>query len=60
MNARSEDNSEIRATFRLKWLGNSQFYVRDIGSVRNRLCARDHIVRQDGKRAVLVYLTEDG
>ena len=53
MNASPQKISEI-ADFPVKVAGNSTIYVRDIASVRNGFSPQTNIVRQDGKRGVLI------
>jgi multidrug efflux pump subunit AcrB len=59
MNASPKTIPEI-ADFPIKVIGNSTVYVRDIGSVRNGFGPQTNIVRQDGRRGVLLSILKAG
>jgi multidrug efflux pump subunit AcrB len=59
MNASPKTIPEI-ADFPIKVVGNSTIYVRDIGSIRNGFSPQTNIVRQDGRRGVLISILKAG
>jgi multidrug efflux pump subunit AcrB len=59
MNASPKTIPEI-ANFPIKVIGNSTLYIRDIGNVRNGFSPQTNIVRQDGKRGVLLSILKAG
>ena len=59
MNASPQTIPEI-ADFPVKVSGNSTIYVHDVASVRNGFSPQTNIVRQDGKRGVLVTILKAG
>ncbi len=59
MNASPQTIPEI-SDFPVKVAGSSTIYVHDIASVRNGFAPQTNIVRQDGKRGVLVTILKAG
>jgi multidrug efflux pump subunit AcrB len=44
----------------VKVVGNSTLYIRDVAHIRDGFAPQTNIVRQDGRRAVLVTLLKGG
>ncbi len=59
MNASPKSIPEI-ADFPIKVIGNSTVYVRDVASIRNGFAPQTNIVRQDGRRGVLLSILKAG
>jgi multidrug efflux pump subunit AcrB len=59
MNASPKTIPEI-ADFPIKVIGNSTVYLRDIASIRNGFSPQTNIVRQDGRRGVLLSILKAG
>ncbi len=59
MNTSPKTIPEI-ADFPVKVVGNSTIYLRDVANIRNGFAPQTNIVRQDGKRGVLVSILKAG